>query len=408
MGMKGRGKKAFGESDFLEVVRKNNTLKTSILAKRLKTSGRTIQRYMKSNPDVCVKAEMILEELSNLELTPILMNYENFCDIPIIKSWEGMLFDVTEHTRNFYIRGLYNICKHLKVHPKKLTLEECSELAVEMKKRYYADEPMIKGLAYSSIRVAIRSYFTLVHRISSEYISQLGVKKEALKGEGQFANQKVSKEVRKKLEEILRKHTVNYQEYLEALNLDKFMYYTGTRINASLQFSFEDHEYELNKEMWILTVVDKGKGEGIKWEKIFIGHALRELKEYLSERFDIPIDDLEVEVPKKVKYLFPSFVRFDSKSDSRKICNINKIALKESGLPYREFPPNHIWRHTFAQDFLSASEWNYELCASLGGWKSTGVLKKHYGEMSDEAKISGLRVSMGLPVKKKEIKLLKW
>jgi len=88
--------------------------------------------------------------------------------------------------------------------------------------------------------------------------------------------------------------------------------------------------------------------------------------------------------------------------------NVNKISLKESGLPYKEFPPNHIWRHTFAQDFLSASEWKYELCASLGGWKSSGILKKHYGEMSNEAKVIGLRKAMGLPVKEKEIKLLKW
>lgn len=401
----GRWKETFGESDFLEVVRKNNTLKTSIIAKHLDMTPRSIQRYIKSNPDVVAKAEKILEELSHLELTPSLMNYENFKNIPIIKKWEDMLFEITDHTRMFYLRGMFNVCKHLKVHPRKVTLEQCCELAVEMKKRYYAGEPMIKGLAYSSIRVAIRSYFTLVHRISGEYIGQLGVKKEALKGEGQYASQRVPKEVRKKLEETLRTHTWNYQEYLEALNLDRFMYYTATRVNASLQFNFDTNTFELEKDIWKITVVDKGS---VKWEKILIGHALKEFKDYISERFDIPFDDLEVETPRVVKHLFPSFIREDGSSNDRRILRINKKALKDAGLKYKEFPPNHIWRHTFAQDFLASSDWNYELCASLGGWKSSSILKKHYGEMSNEAKISGLRASMGLPVKKKEIKLLKW
>jgi len=35
----------------------------------------------------------------------------------------------------------------------------------------------------------------------------------------------------------------------------------------------------------------------------------------------------------------------------------------------------------------------------LGGWSSTYVLKRAYGEMGYDPKINGLRKAMGLPVK---------
>lgn len=73
-----------------------------------------------------------------------------------------------------------------------------------------------------------------------------------------------------------------------------------------------------------------------------------------------------------------------------------KLALERVGVTTKI--PNHIWRHTFAQDFLHASDWNYELCASIGGWKDTSTLKKHYGKMSEDAKERGLQKAMGLPV----------
>ena len=58
--------------------------------------------------------------------------------------------------------------------------------------------------------------------------------------------------------------------------------------------------------------------------------------------------------------------------------------------------PIHIWRHTFAQEMLEASGHNYELVASLGGWKNTNVLKNHYGKMSDTKRLEGLMIGMGL------------
>ena len=88
-------------------------------------------------------------------------------------------------------------------------------------------------------------------------------------------------------------------------------------------------------------------------------------------------------------YMFPLI-----RTNYRLEVSIMRLALEKSGVVTRY--PNHIWRHTFAQDFLHASDWNYELCASIGGWRDTGTLKKHYGEMSDDAKERGLQRAMGL------------
>ena len=75
---------------------------------------------------------------------------------------------------------------------------------------------------------------------------------------------------------------------------------------------------------------------------------------------------------------------------------IMKLALNKAGVT--TVIPNHIWRHTFAQDCLNATDWNYELVASIGGWKDTNTLKLSYGEMDELARRRGLRKAMGLPV----------
>ena len=95
--------------------------------------------------------------------------------------------------------------------------------------------------------------------------------------------------------------------------------------------------------------------------------------------------------------MFPSF---ESDNKIGKGRDKVKKALIDAGLPYSDFPPFHIWRHTFAQDFFSASNWNFELCASVGGWKSTDILKDNYGEMGIDPKVDGLKEAMGLPVAK--------
>ena len=144
---------------------------------------------------------------------------------------------------------------------------------------------------------------------------------------------------------------------------------------------------------------DKGsKCKRLRWEKILMGSLLDHFKEYCSSRFQLPIRNLESELPAVTGHLFPSFIDDDGKTRDDWIRNIVKPTLIEAKIPYRDFPPTHIWRHTFAQEFLKATNYNYELVASLGGWMNTAILKKHYGKMGECAREQGLMKALGMEI----------
>ena len=176
------------------------------------------------------------------------------------------------------------------------------------------------------------------------------------------------------------------------------MYYTGTRIGStnskyqgSLSVRTDNKKHLLDSKEWSINLMDKGKQGGIEWDKILMDDALEKMRAYISKRFNIPLDNMEVKLREIEGYLFP--ILNENYEVERKIM---KLALQLSGCETNI--PNHIWRHTFAQDFLHATDWNYELCASAGGWKDTGTLKLSYGKMSKDAKRRGIRKAMGLPI----------
>ncbi len=129
-----------------------------------------------------------------------------------------------------------------------------------------------------------------------------------------------------------------------------------------------------------------------------MGDLLDRFKEYCALRFDIAPQRLEAELPLVTDHLFPSFVDARGRVRDDRLRRIVKPLLIEAGLRYKEFPPTHIWRHTFAQEGLKATGYKYELVASLGGWVNTSILKKHYGEMGEAARERGLLKAMGLKV----------
>jgi len=119
------------------------------------------------------------------------------------------------------------------------------------------------------------------------------------------------------------------------------MYYTATRISATLNFSFKEMVYDLRKDVWMLVVVDNGRNSGVKWEKFLIGYCLETMKDYCSKRFKIPVEDLETHLPRKVDHLFPSFMNKDGSANDRKVTEIFKEVLMKSGLQYQDFQPTH-------------------------------------------------------------------
>ncbi len=113
--------------------------------------------------------------------------------------------------------------------------------------------------------------------------------------------------------------------------------------------------------------------------------SLITFREYVKKRFNVTDDILEEKV-RELGLAFPS--AYKREHSHKDISTIIRIALHLAGKDTEI--PTHIWRHTFAQDGLEATNYNYELIASLGGWESTTILKKHYGNMSDLAKLNGL------------------
>ncbi len=408
MASRGRPQKITPEM-WLDAVYKIHTTSDKDIASELKVHRTTIMR-LEIPDEIKQKANEYIIELSQLEYTRDLQKYEIFLKIPIIEEWSRILKDnrrVSPSVHDQNIRTFFNVCRHLKIHPAKIDVETCAKLNNEHKKLYWEDreKEIPRGLAYTTLRASLRSFFILMHNYSGEYLSSLGITKETLKGAGKYAKQKVSKEVRHNFEKTLWNYSDNESEYLELLYCAKFMYYTGTRIMATITFNLEKQSWEFNNNEMIFEVIDKGehKKGRLKWDKILIDFAKEDFEEYIKKRFNL--DDIKL-LARKTRYLFPSF---RTHKGYARLSEIYKKALDDAGIPYKDYPQCHIFRHTFAQDGLNATNHNYELVASLGGWESTWILKKHYGKMGKHQKIKGLKQAMGIEEKEEGEKIiLRW
>jgi len=179
------------------------------------------------------------------------------------------------------------------------------------------------------------------------------------------------------------------------------MYYSATRISATHNVKLNDELHKINPIMWEIHVLDKGKRGGIDWQKRLMDDAIVKMQWYINARFGIPIDEIKDTIPDMDEYLFPWI-----HENPRHEVAVMKKALQLAG--NKGVEPNHVWRHSYAQDSLKATGYNYELCAEIGGWKDTGTMKLSYGEMDEDTIQDGLRLIMGLPVKVKEKRFLKW
>ena len=399
-------KRILNREIYLEAVKKLCSMSDSLIARDLCIGRNTVWRYRTDpeNRDIIDEAKKYLEEISSLELLPNLLNFDVFKMIPIVKKYEQLLIDnkLAKEGRYRRLRGLYNMCVYLNCHPRKLNVYEVAKVVVKMRDADPNDVP--KGLAYTTQRVYMRSFFMLYHDISPNFLTKIGIDSRETSGSGRYARERVTHDQRHEFIKALSK-IESGDRFLELEEIAYFDYYTGTRKTATTEFNFNINRFWLRKDTWMLEVVDKGRGGikeggGIKWEKIFIGDALFKLNNYCSSRFNIIIDKLETELTKKVSWLFPIYHNI-----SDEVSKIFRKAWNMIGINPDQ--PVHILRHTFAQDGLDATNGNYELIASLGGWKNVNVLKKHYGERSFTSRLNGLKEMMGIPVEKTDF-YLEW
>lgn len=415
-------KEAFSVKEYLDACKRRLTTSPSIVCLELGVSRRAVYRFIERHPKSKEQAEAIIAEIGEKEFGIKFDTFENFQKIPSIIKWVRMYRRKPKMVAESKIltrqRELWHMCKYLKTHPMKVTPEQVAEIIVAQRDKTYRrkvlkdkgqpipDElKVIRGLGYYGQREAWRSYFQMIKGISGLILSDMGIDAQASFGYGEQSKERLTQAQReafgKSILEVCKnpKYQLTNNHYVEGLAAAKFMYYTGTRRTACVDINFEHCRFELTPDMWMIEVIDKGQRGGIKWEKILIGHSLNDLKSYISERFGID-SEFETRVPKEIKALFPSY--FNREEFMTTIFRrVHDLAGIKTTIPC------HIFRHTFAQDCLDATDWNYEMVATLGGWKNTKILKDAYGEMGRSPKIRGLRAAMGLPVVKVETEL-KW
>lgn len=428
MATRGRRMKITAES-FINAVKKKRTLSESVLGEYLGLDRSTIFRFKTNNPEIVAQMDEFIKQYENVIFNGM-VSFDVFQNINVIKEWIDVMKQrqVGAKQTAQRLRALYNVCNYLQVHPQKLNVDLAGKVVNEMKLKKREGEIVPKGLSYSTIRSAIRSFFTTVLGISGEMLSAKGVDAAATERSGEFSKEKVTFEQRRALEDTLKtviaKASNGGIEYVrkngekgmisislidypfiyeELLTLCKFCYYTGTRKMAALNAELSNPKNMYNGVLWTINIIDKGKKGGHRWEKLLTDFALEDFKKYVNVRFDMPYEMMELKA-RSIGFIFPSVAKREHAN--KDVSTIVGLALHYAGKDTEI--PIHIWRHTAAQDGLVATNYNYELVASLFGWDSTTILKKHYGKMSDESKVSGLRKMMGIEIPEEKPKPLKW
>jgi len=374
-------KRLLNREKYLEAVKKLGTDSPNVLSEYLGVSRTTIWRVRK-NEVSDIEVEQILSDVTNLELKPYQMSYKGFLHIPIVKLFHELNVrnEVSGKVIRRRIGTLLNICKYLNVHPRRLKPEQCANLLLKVKNMPLKERP--HGISWSTGRGVVRSFFELIYGISGQKLTALGIHGKLTNGSGSKARQRLIIKQRHEffnaLEEVVEKRFKEKVIIASYLALPKFMFYTATRITASLNARIED--IVMRGEIWFIKIVDKGRNGGITWYKILLGELKDEIEKILELREYPPSGFL-------FEGLRENMVRIVFREA------YEKIGIKVGG--ENGIDVTHIWRHTFAQDMLEATNYNYEIVASIGGWKSTQTLKKHYGEIGDIQRIRALKKAMG-------------
>ena len=321
----GRKPKVY-EENYLEAIKRFRTTNDKIISEYLGVNRSNINRFRNNNPEVFEKAKDIIGSLHVSRYEAKNMTIHMFRVIPIIQEWEELQENrpVGKRTIQERTKAFYNLCVHLNTHPEKLTLEQLSTFVKEAKKAHNNDKPFIAGLYYLNIRKSIRSFFQLTKGISGELLTSKGIDAGRSKGTGSQSKQKVTPDQRHRMIDALplavkkvleKKKYANLSPKLvceEVKGITYFMYYTATRIGSkkskeqgTLNIRTNNDAHILSRNEWSINLWDKGRGPGIKWNKILIDDGLEKIRDYTCEKFDIRLENAEVEMKEIATYLFP-------------------------------------------------------------------------------------------------------
>jgi len=372
--------------DVLNAIRKYKTESPNELAEKLECSRWTISRKLDKIPREQIDA--IFKELAESELKPNEMEWQVFKTLPEMEEYIKMLErnQISPKDVDACSHGIYHVCCYLKLRPRSLDLKKLDTLADLVLKAKKNDIQQSGLTNESRIRSVVRRWY-IYHGISGKLLTARGIGGEMGKGYGKSAMDKLTKEQRHAFMENLH-NVVIEKGYVNELaiweSLPYWLFYTGTRIEASLELTIESIKWSGDPKdpntIGRALVIDKGrhrKGRQ-KWIKLIMG----ELREKI-------VANLESRGMPQQGFLFNGL-------NDNKVREIFHEAYKRAGIKVHQ--PAHIWRHTGAQELLDATDWNYDLVGAILGWKDTKTLKECYGAMGESIRERALKKAIGMPI----------
>jgi len=333
----------------------------------VKRTPESISMWFKRHPEIYRQLKAEIEEIGLVPVTeavsPTLFERGVFEEIPSIKNWIKLMVargSVKPKTMRTRLNVLRNFCRGLKPHknidlkehgwvlkhPDRLNLEDVYEWLRLMAEHY----PEIDT---STERLVLRD-FLKSKGIDVEY--KISGRKH--KSVGKYARLYVEMPILEKILDYIRE--VNYECYVVTL----FMFYTGTRIGATLEARIENIRIE--DDYIDIRVFDKGASgkyglEGRPWDKFIPYELWEEMKIIIGDRtsgkiFSIEIDEVRKILRESYERVYPELLE-----------------------KYPTLHVAHFWRHMFAQHMLRKTGWNYGVVAALGGW-DVKSLEESYGK----------------------------
>jgi len=331
-----------------------------VLMKRNKEiTSESVTMWFKRHPDVYdALSKELVEGLPSekQEVDTSIFQRRNFEELPSVKQWilEMKARDLTTNYIRQQLGNLRLICMgklpHKKIdlvaegkwclkHPDRLTLQDAMEIIASLKDKQLDTYPYKRALKdfLTSKGVVIGKKIAVGKSRSYGKLSKLYVERPTL-------NKMLA--------------WVKTQDF-EAFVANNFMFKTGTRLTATLKVLIEN----INFHEHTVLVYDKARRsihpEGKEWEKNISAKLWNNIMKLIGDR--------------KAGKIFANI------NDTR-LSALNRESLKRfvPQLEKKISMPNHFWRHMFFQHMLRATDWNYAVCAELGG-STIASLQESYG-----------------------------
>lgn len=334
------------------ILRRRNAKKTS----------ESVTMWFKSHREIYAQLSKTLSEKLPTEkeaLDESIFERSNFRELSSIKKWIEVLQgrEVTVGYIMDKLINLKNLCRgtihghdlvaegmwSLK-HPDRLCFDDLLEI-----------NAVLKGLGFDTCHYKrdLKDFLENVRDIPVGKKITVGKPR----GFGKYASLFLEKG---KIASILRwVKSVDFEPYV----IDRFMFKTGTRITATLEARIEN--LTMVGSSAALRVYDKGRiskyPQGHPWDKYIDASLLSEIRQIINQRkygkiFSVAHNEMQRLNFQAIKKFAPEL--FLVYPDLRKA--------------------NHFWRHMFFQHMLRATDWNYEVCAELGG-STVASVQESYG-----------------------------